>query len=428
MAADFSRLNPHRLLLGNEAGDVTLVDTRRQSGDTLVTLDLQTYPDAIFDLVWQRDDSSYALAVADNHVYIHDAVSGVVKQCLGFHDSSVRTVRYRPNSVDVLATAGRDGSIALWDLRMADTNSAKNQPINVIPDAHLRGKKAPSSVTAIEFMPLADHLLASIGQPDYAVRFWDMRYTWRKGASVQPAGEIAAPMSGRRERAFVSLCSDSRGSTIYAVSSNNHIYQYLTSNFSDEPLDILAAPGFRTSGSFYIRSSMSPNDEFILCGSTEGHAYIWPTSQKRSGAIRLAEHRYEVSCVAWSSENLYVGGEDYVSRIWYTGDAEIDPVRFIPAEKIPIGPKVQTAKREGSLQRIHTGNSKEVNTTPPSAMEPWPSRTVAPRMAYRIPLSSLPSSNLGTPVKKRQLHLDSFLSPSPAKRLLSECENIPPAR
>ncbi|PJF19424.1 hypothetical protein PSACC_00778 [Paramicrosporidium saccamoebae] len=415
MAAEFANTNGHHLLLGNEAGDVALVDCRRQSDDIAMSTALQAYPDAIFDVTWRTDDHSYALAVGDQHVYVHDSKSQAVQQCLGHHGSSVRMVRYRPGHPDILVTAGRDGCMALWDLRTADTNSTRNKPISLIEDAHsLRGNgrtdRNGSSVTAFRFMPLEDHLLCSIGQPDYAIRFWDVRYTRRRGQTAQSVAEISPSITGRRPRAFTSLCTDSQGSHLYAVSSDNHIYKYLTSNYS--LLETLEAPGFRTSGSFYIRSAMAPDDQFLLCGSTEGTAYIWPTSVRRQRVFKLHEHRFEVSCVAWSKVGVvFVGGEDYVSRIWRTDGrtSNIDTARHVKLEPIEVK-RLEAVKTVRSQWKLDT-------PSPLHQLGDWPLRSVPPVVA-RVPFANLINSSVpSTPKRKRQALLDTFFTPNKQARL-----------
>lgn len=427
MAADFARKSPHKLLLGNEAGDIVLVDCQKQRVDSsLPSSDLQSYPDAIFDVTWKADDSNYALAVGDMHVYVHDSENMTVQQCLGYHDSSVRTVRYRPNHPDILGTAGRDGCIALWDLRTADRNSNKNRPINVIEDAHASfsghlGKKETSnssSVTAFEFMPINDHLIYSIGQPDYAVRTWDTRYTRKRGQLPRPVSETALVNTGRRQRAFISLCTDSTGSRLYAVSSDNHIYNYLTSNL--ELMNVFSAPEFRTSGSFYIRSTISPCDRFLLCGCTEGSAVIWSITgpQYRNRAFKLYEHRYEVSCVSWSRDGMiFAGGEDYVSRLWYNdGDSfEIDPVRHVRLEPL----------ESPELNISHKPTYRKFECTPPttlnssSGLDPWPIRAFHTfSTTTRLPFNNLSNhaSAPSTPNRKRQAILDTFFTPNKMTR------------
>lgn len=433
MAADFSRHYPNRLLVVNEAGDISLVHC--PPGKAPRTEALHAYQDAVLDCMWGGQmDSLYALAVADMHVYVHDSHNQTMLHCLGQHSSNVRTVRFRPSHPSILGTASRDGCIALWDLRLCGSNSAKNRPTSTINDAHGPTGRRPSvsSVTMAEFMPLQDHLLASIGQPDYAIRFWDVRYT--RGKSV-PCAAIEAPRTGRRQRAFISLCVDSCGSSLYAVSADNNIYRYLVGNCSSEPLDVFAHPNFRTSGSFYIRSALSPDDEALVCGSTEGHAYIWPTSKKRRQVLRLAEHRYEVSCVAWSSRGgLFVGGEDYVSRIWHYSEHPLDSLRYVQPEVLDGGPPVSTGNTKRDLPPWRVALSKSHLQTVQYSMpiDPWPHRSIVSAPVHspfcpppiqplpvspaplRIPMRNLTNTATESPVvlRKRQSTLDTFLTPT----------------
>lgn len=468
MAADFSRHHrPHHLLVANEAGEVCLVDgSPPEVGvGAPVSRELHAYANPIFDLRWGGlNDSLYALAVADMHVYVHDAASQAVQQCLGHHASSIRTVRFRPRHPHLLVTAGRDGCIGMWDLRVCGTNSARNSPALLISDAHQQppsagtlsrrarregtgsnnnnGTTATTSVTAVEFMPLADHLIASIGQPDYAIKFWDIRYTWGRHCLPTPLASIPAPATGRRQRAFISLAVDSVGSSLYAVSSDNHIYRYLaTGAFSPTPLDVYGHSEFRTLGSFYIQCALSPDDRYLLVGSTERHAYIWPTAKGSRELIRLAEHRFEVSAVAWSPDDtIFVGGEDYVSRLWWRhrhNQQAITAVdQFAQAELLvlpttTVPPKPGRRRPKPALSDHHSPPS----LSPPSLLPPWPHRSTAadqgvsadsrktppPTLALsRRPMAQL--SNQCSPAGRlRQGRLDSFLltRTAPSKRAMA---------
>lgn len=434
MTADYSTKNPSLLLLGTEAGQIVQLSCESSTAPSTLSNSIfetsqktiQTYPDAIFDVRW-RDDC-YAAAVGDNHVYIHDG-DGQIRQCLGYHDFNIRCIRYQPSNPWILASAGRDGDIALWDLRTCDRNSISNRPINIIKNAHGKGtgrNQGSSSVTSLEFLPLEDHLLVSVGQPDYSIRIWDSRYQ-QGGKSTKgaiPLFQIPAPLSRRRSRAFISLAIDSRGEYLYATSSDNRVYRYLgTGSFSSSPTAIYEAPSFRTSGCFYIKSCLSPDDQYLLCGGTEGQAFIWPvTSPKCHTALALGEQRFEVSCVAWSpnGRTIFTGGEDCYSRIWRASsdyqmldkvDFHDDRALFYKAQKITCLPETNIPrKRLLFIPQSHFSES-------PTILD-WPSRDyIARSLGLLTPVPSNLSLTSGIGKKLRQSNLDSFLSPaSLAKR------------
>ena len=440
MAASFSPRHAHNLLLGFDSGEVSLVDCRRSTlyEEAPQSKQLHGYPAQITDLTWIS--GSYALAVADNHAYVHEEEAGAVKNCLKYHRANIKSLRFRPNNPNILATAGRDGDIAIWDLRLTDTNSAKNKPVNALKNVHQnkdsrkKNSSAPS-VIACEFLPLEDHLLASIGQPDYSIRFWDLRNALRnakRNYSV-PCEQINAPLTGRRQRSFVSICIDSIGENMYAVSQDNHLYKYLLSNFSSTPVDVFSAPGFRTSGegSFYIRSALSPCDQYLACGTSKGnpiegqetkaHAFILSTNVKQSRAIRLEEHSIDVSCVAWSHDGqyLFAGGEDHSSRIWYKSEDEFfgDPVRFVQPKFLQLEPRrnrnLRIAKKSMWIESL------PFFIPSPVKLFDWPDRC---KIASLSPNTRIPRIIPMNPVticinprsKQRQLKLDSFLSSASA--------------
>lgn len=110
------------------------------------------------------------LASSDEFTYIRSLENfNIPLYCLGHHQSSVKCVRFKPSEPQVVASASRDGDIALWDLRFCSANVSSNVPVNVLRAVHRKigGKTdGPSSVAAFEFLPYQDHLIASVGQPD----------------------------------------------------------------------------------------------------------------------------------------------------------------------------------------------------------------------------------------------------------------------
>ncbi len=556
MAAAFCnrphRHGGHRLLIGSEAGEVVLVNCAAAAAAAATTFAVVASPaETIWDVAWSPTDETYALGLADDSVHIYSVARQAATAALPFHQSSVRTVKYQPAAAGaILASSGRDGAIALWDLRLADAaGSGGTRPVAVVANAHAEGcasgrpSASPSSVTAIEFLPGEPHVIASVGQPDYSIRFWDMRYTWRRGTTPVPVDQIDAPLSGLRRRAFLALSTDSTGSTIYATNGNNRIYSYLTSNRSPTPLECFSAPGFRSSASFYVRSAVSPDDAYLLSGSNEGGAYVWPLfahhrrrrrndNGDRHGwrslagcsarkfpfddlplpvvevteACLLGEHRYDVSCVAWSkgsgsltasqrrataatadqnpffpqpgreeedgdlcdaaAEYIFVGGEDYVSRLWssrredglHKGSARQPCGRHgeehlvrpaivcddhgngaaegTPSVRHPVGHRVRSLAIEPGAPEQH-GTAHQPITIYNKALCEWPHYAEQPkrilgeadapppfllRSAASSPHRTMknpppPSSDHhGTPSRKRQSVLDAYFPSSPSAK------------
>lgn len=142
------------------------------------TLGHVRHPDSIFDVQFSADDSRILLASADEFTYIRDTenLDGNPLMCLGYHQGTVRSARWRPNDPNVLVTAARDGSAAMWDLRVTAASPSHSTPVNVLADIHKKpsnekgrksgGTNCRSNAVQAEFVPLQDHLIATIGQPD----------------------------------------------------------------------------------------------------------------------------------------------------------------------------------------------------------------------------------------------------------------------
>lgn len=73
--------------------------------------------------------------------------------------------------------------------------------------------------------------------------------------------------------------------------------------------------------SFYIKSSLSPDGQYLLSGSSEEKAYIWNVNNSHP-LVTLCGHRAEVTCVAWShTKDLRVVtcSEDARHKVWRVG-------------------------------------------------------------------------------------------------------------
>lgn len=138
------------------------------------------HPDSVFDVQFSPDDAQLLLASADEFVYVRDTrnVGGNPVACLGHHRGTVRSARWRQTDPHVLVTAGRDGQVAVWDLRVAAASPSHVLPVSVLADIHRKNssssaagkRQAPttgrSNVVQAEFVPFQEHLLATTGQPD----------------------------------------------------------------------------------------------------------------------------------------------------------------------------------------------------------------------------------------------------------------------
>nr|CAG8545065.1 2012_t:CDS:2 [Entrophospora candida]CAG8625375.1 592_t:CDS:2 [Entrophospora candida] len=94
-----------------------------------------------------------------------------------------------------------------------------------------------------------------------------------------------------------------------------------------EPLTRFTAPEFRCS-SFYVKMAISPNDQYLACGSTDKNIYIWEVDYPDVSPIVLKGHDNEVTSLSWSKDFDIIAScsDDASLRIWridYSSDENI---------------------------------------------------------------------------------------------------------
>jgi len=108
-------------------------------------VDLDIHDNGIFDLRWSPDDASLATCSGDHTARITDVPTGKTLHLLRGHTSTVKTMAWDPQQPSLLSTGGRDGSIRVWDLRIAEKTLrgvTSHTPVTVIDGAHGEDKPA----------------------------------------------------------------------------------------------------------------------------------------------------------------------------------------------------------------------------------------------------------------------------------------------
>ncbi|KAI5295226.1 hypothetical protein KEM55_006285, partial [Ascosphaera atra] len=106
--------------IGEEGGRIRLVDPSSSSTSPFSEphLTFQPHVNAILDLEFSSNDAYLATAAGDQTCRIIDMPTQTPIATLKRHTSSLKKVCWQEGSGDqVLATCGRDGGVALWDLR-----------------------------------------------------------------------------------------------------------------------------------------------------------------------------------------------------------------------------------------------------------------------------------------------------------------------
>ena len=93
-----------------------------------------------------------------------------------------------------------------------------------------------------------------------------------------------------------SLVLDSTHSRLFAGCTDDNIYMYSCTALGQEPLHIFSG---HHNSTFYVKVALSPNDMYLLSGSSDNDAYIWSVEHPTAPPILLKGHLGEVTSVAW---------------------------------------------------------------------------------------------------------------------------------
>lgn len=359
LAFSTSALNGHALLTSDEAGVVTVIDTRRSLRNQMLVAwpshapptRFRGHDNAIFDVSWLPGDARVVTASGDTSARVFDVETTMRLALLRGHQKSVKAVRPLPSNPSLLATGSRDGAVRFFDLRTpgiynpAEANSLFHLPVLEINAAHkpppvarkrsrVRPEVPPASITSLAFQPASDNLLFTAGAGDGRIKLWDVRGVERSRGKRVPAACVASATPGleprvgrdegsRRQHGISSLDIDSTGRYVAASATDSTIYLY-------EARDLSLGVSKRLVGhaqtSFYIKSKFSPCGRYVLSGSADSCAYMWDVERYGvEGQIEpdlcLVGHQGgEVSAVTWCAADRFkigTSGDDATVKVWH---------------------------------------------------------------------------------------------------------------
>ncbi|KAK5698626.1 hypothetical protein LTR97_006272 [Elasticomyces elasticus] len=307
------------IAIGDEEGSIRLLDTSPTTSFSTTHLNIRVHRNAVMDLAFSSDDYLLATASGDQTSRVVDMHTQSILCVLSGHGSSVKQVRFQPNTNNnVLTTSSRDGTVQLWDLRCSERGSMSTlrigqrkglnedgraeEPSIRYPRSSLRvgpahrstkgtGTKSPStqnsedsavSITAIEHLPHGrEHLLVTASELSASVKLWDLRNAGRRGDPVLLTS-TPLPESHRRTRNFgiSSMAVSGDGARLYTLCKDATIYAYSTNHLimgsapemsegssrrrtvKEPKVGLGPFYGFRhqglTTGSFYVKLAVRP--------------------------------------------------------------------------------------------------------------------------------------------------------------------------
>lgn len=266
------------------------------------------------------------------------------------HTSTPKTVTFfdpsRSASLDqhdqrssIVASAGRDGDILIFDLRCpghatqgsssteprwrdevpfhargapgftASTGGDVLNPVMMIKAAHGDGWRRPAgsrtavkSVTTLAALQAMPGVLASGGSSDGIVKLWDLRFasgpsrSTRNRSSASPLGQLPDPTlcapGARRSRSVNSLVESPLTGDLYALCGDSKVHTLRPSAYHDASTASASPeairPGVYTDpallvNSFYIRLALSPCGRYLSSGSARGGVASWAVDTRETG-------------------------------------------------------------------------------------------------------------------------------------------------
>ncbi|KAA0708928.1 Denticleless protein -like protein [Triplophysa tibetana] len=204
------------------------------------------------------------------------------------HDNAVFDISWVPGA-NSLVTASGDQTARLWDVITGDLlGTFKGHQCSLKSDSQ-------QGVTVVLFCD--DNRLISSGAVDGTIKMWDLRKNYTAyHHNPHPLQTYPYPGSCTRKLGYSGLSLDSTGSRLFSNCTDDNIYMFNISGLKTTPVAVFRG---HSNSSFYVKSSVSPDDQFLASGSSDHHAYIWKITDPKQPPVMLQGHSQEVTSVAW---------------------------------------------------------------------------------------------------------------------------------
>ncbi|XP_004387594.1 denticleless protein homolog [Trichechus manatus latirostris] len=411
----------HILAVANEEGFVRLYDTKSQTCRKKCFKEWMAHWNAVFDLAWVPGEFKLVTAAGDQTAKFWDVKSGeLIGTCKG-HQCSLKSVAFSKFEKAVFCTGGRDGNIMVWDTRCNKKDGFYRQ-VNQISGAHnTLDKQTPSkpkkkqnskglapsvdfqqSVTVVLFQD--ENTLVSAGAVDGVIKVWDLRKNYTAYRQEPIASKsFHYPGSSTRKLGYSSLVLDSTGSTLFANCTDDNIYMFNMTGLKTSPVAIFSG---HQNSTFYVKSSLSPDDQFLVSGSSDEAAYIWKVSTPWHPPTVLLGHSQEVTSVCWCPADftkIATCSDDNTLKIW----------------RLNRGLEEKPGEDKSSIVGWASQKTRQERATPVTVRSSQSTPAKAPRVKSSSSISS-PSSAACAPSCTGDLPLPSntptfSAKPSPAK-------------
>lgn len=345
-----------------------------------------------------------------------------VRSFLG-HTRSVRTLAYRKNDPSCFASGARDNAILIWDIRSRSVGMGNPKADNCIYSGHAGGPGTPipqkkktrqtpraplnvtnSSITGLVFQD--DYTLVSCGGGDGIIKVWDLRRNY-SCYKREPSPKHSIPYPGSSSlKGYTNVIMDSSGQRLYASCMDHNIYCFNLGVYASEPL--MSYTGARIA-SYFIKSCLSPDDQYLVSGCSDPVALVWNVNQPEP-LIKLESHDKEVTCVAWAQTGdtrIVTCSDDSYHKIWRVNCSNFEDADIVseykghakPCENVHKGASLKVKLKALTNTPRTLRRLVEHNETTPSSTE----KMFTKRKYSELPIDDQEPDLLNGGDTKRQL-------------------------
>lgn len=255
------------------------------------------------------------------------------------HNESVKVIACVERNRSIVATGSRDGSIFIYDLRCNQNKDNSYNTKNQIHRAHVNNTQTTTTTTpkskhvnsTSDMCPISgmvfdnENYLITCGATDNVIKLWDTRKLYAtKTANLRPAQSLYNFKNEHTTKGYSNLLFNQTLRRIYANCMNNVIYE-----FDLETFNVRSQFSLHKNSTQFVKSCLSLDENFLLTGSSDSQAYIYPLNYKCGlNCLKLENaHQDEVTCVDWSPHDinqLITCSDDNSIRLWHVKNNSID--------------------------------------------------------------------------------------------------------
>lgn len=319
--------NEDLLLVADDHGSVSVVDVELSGKRNRQMLRHQwrAHKCAVQDICWLIDGEGILVASADHSITLWKNQTLVSTFQSSDDSGSVRCLAPNPLNQNVFAAGGRDCDICIFDMRERRRVGATNR---ILPSRHVelvhfpqksqRNQDTPqryrrSTVhhhrspyltgqdkTVSSAIFINEHELYTCGMVDHTVKLWDIR-------KLRDSKDAKCTNHSPSGRGFHSLTASQ--SSVFASCLDGSIYEFNIGS-DKKPRRAFRGHVMDCNGSNHVKLRISPDEKFLIIGSTDGHPRIYPTSNK------ILKNKDEIFI---NNPGASVGRNDGTEPVMFTG-------------------------------------------------------------------------------------------------------------